>query len=205
MKYLNILGLVDPNFYSRMMNHISSHGFVILSPYKWIGYPGTEYKAEWMEKFESWAKENLLQKLLSDGFDSGLQLDFSTIFVMGHSSGNHITINYLKLGCHNVKGMVLLNPVDGVDPFGFVNDFCIVPGEKLPFSVPTLIMTAGYDSVPGFNLIGDIVPPCAPEELSNMRFYEASNGPLWLNNATLFGHVDFMDPEWVPTIVSVSF
>ena len=62
---------------------------------------------------------------------------------MGHSSGAHITTNYMKLGCHNIKGMVLISPVDGVDPFGVIEDFCITPGKKLPFTTPTLIITAG--------------------------------------------------------------
>ena len=60
---------------------------------------------------------------------------------MGHSSGAHITTNYMKLGCHNIKGMILISPVDGVDPFGLIEDFCITPGEKLPFTTPTLIIT----------------------------------------------------------------
>ena len=50
---------------------------------------------------------------------------------------------------------------------------------------------------------GDILPSCAPEELSNARFYNALNGEVWLNNATEFGHVDFMDPEWIPSVAAV--
>merc|ERR1712029_1204766 len=33
-----------------------------------------------------------------------------------------------------------------------------------------------------------------PDELSNNRFWDALNGRAWFNNATLFGHVDFLDP-----------
>ena len=76
-------------------------------------------------------------------YTPGFEIDFSTEFVMGHSSGAHITTNYMKLGCHNIKGMILISPVDGVDPFGLIEDFCITPGEKLPFTTPTLIITAG--------------------------------------------------------------
>jgi hypothetical protein len=76
-------------------------------------------------------------------YTPGFEIDFSTEFLMGHSSGAHITTNYMKLGCHNIKGMILISPVDGVDPFGLIEDFCITPGEKLPFTTPTLIITAG--------------------------------------------------------------
>ena len=50
---------------------------------------------------------------------------------------------------------------------------------------------------------GITIPPCAPTDLSNMRFYDALNGDAWLNNATLYGHVDFMNPDFVPTVVEV--
>ena len=47
--------------------------------------------------------------------------------MMGHSSGAHITTNYMKLGCHNVKGMILISPVDGVDPFGLIEGKICLP------------------------------------------------------------------------------
>ncbi len=43
----------------------------------------------------------------------------------------------------------MISPVDGVDPFGLIDDFCITPGEKLEFELPTLVLSAGLDSVPG--------------------------------------------------------
>ena len=62
---------------------------------------------------------------------------------------SHVLVNYVRLGCFNVKGLMLLSPVDGVDPFGFIDEYCITPGEKLNFETPTLILTTGLDSVPG--------------------------------------------------------
>ena len=90
-----------------------------------------------------------LTSVLFSGYPSGLEIDYSTAFIIGHSSGNHVVIEYMKLGCHNIKGMVLVSPVDGVDPFGLLDDFCITPGEMLPFDVPTLVISAGFDSTPG--------------------------------------------------------
>ena len=142
-------GMVPGWFYSIMAKHIASHGFVVLCPFALITTPIFEYKAEWLVQVDQWAQANLLNKLIQDGLNPELQLDFQTTFLMGHSSGNHISINYLKLGCHNVKGVVLISPVDGVDPFGFIDDYCITPGEKLPFETPTLVISTGLDAVPG--------------------------------------------------------
>ena len=68
-----------------------------------------------------------------------------------------------------------------------------------------------------------LVPPCAPDELSNLRFYNALNGHAWLNNgknrkkiavldfiflffyvATSFGHIDFLDEGALSSFVEVS-
>ena len=129
--------------------YTASHGFVVLAPFALITSPVFEYKAEWMIEVDSWAQTELPEKLQNSGLNPDFHMDFEHTFVMGHSSGNHITINYLKLGCHNVKGMVLISPVDGVDPFGFIQNYCITPGEKLPFATPTLVISSGLDSVPG--------------------------------------------------------
>ncbi len=37
------------------------------------------------------------------------------------------------------------------------------------------------------------MPACAPEDLSNRRFYDALKGRAWLNNATAYGHIDVLD------------
>lgn len=41
-----------------------------------------------------------------------------------------------------------------------------------------------------------LFPPCAPENLSNRRFFDALAGPTWMLNATDFGHLDMLDPEF---------
>ena len=43
----------------------------------------------------------------------------------------------------------MLSPVDGVDEIGLIKNFCVIPGKKLNFDLPTLIIPAGLDSVPG--------------------------------------------------------
>ena len=68
---------------------------------------------------------------------------------MGHSSGAHIVTQYLKDGCRDVKGQILMSPVDGLDPLGIVENYVITPGVPLNFDTPTLIMPTGLDNVPG--------------------------------------------------------
>ena len=56
----------------------------------------------------------------------------------------------------------------------------------------------------GISNTGGLVPPCASDELSNLRFWDALNGPAWFNNATSFGHVDFFDEGAISGLIEVS-
>ena len=141
-----------------------------------------------------WSKEHLEDKLHGSGLDRGLELDFDNIIIAGHSSGAHVEVEFLKHYCDTVKAQILFSPVDGVDPFGFVQDYCITPGERLNFEMPTLVIPAGLDQVPGSSL--PLWPACAPEKLSNLRFWNALNGNAWFINATSYGHIDFLEDDY---------
>ena len=43
-------------------------------------------------------------------------------------------------------------------------------------------------------VLGQVVPACAPEQLSNLHFYNALSSPKWLVNATNYGMLDLLDP-----------
>ncbi len=92
---------------------------------------------------------------------------------------------------HNT-GLILLDPVDGFDPFGIVKDYITNPPIQLPFITPTLIISTGLDSVSIFSH----GVACAPANISNVRFYDSLSGPTWFNNFTSYGHADILD-DWV--------
>lgn len=110
--------------------------------------------------------------------------------VMGQSAGNHVAGQALTDGCSVAKAFIMIDPVDGFDPFRIVKgEDLIKPGSKVKFTIPALLIDNGLDpkrSSPWF-------PPCAPAEVSNDHFYNAWNGPIWNINATAYGHVDCMD------------
>ncbi|KAK7077475.1 hypothetical protein SK128_024937 [Halocaridina rubra] len=83
-----------------------------------------------------------------------------------------------------------MSPVDGVDAAGLIPEFCITPGENLNFAIPTLHLYGGYDPKPGFSGLA-----CAPEKLSNERFWNAlsPDSHRWSINATEFAHQEYLD------------
>ena len=40
--------------------------------------------------------------------------------------------------CGDVKGQILFSPVDGFDPFGWIDNFVVTPGEYLNYALPSL-------------------------------------------------------------------
>merc|ERR1719456_171824 len=80
-----------------------------------------------------------------------------------------------------------MDPVDGQDPLGIVKNFCITPGQKLNFSIPALLVRTGLDPAKKHGLA------CAPDKLSNQRFFNAWSGPIWMVNATKYAHLDVMN------------
>ena len=111
------------------------------------------------------------------------------ISLMGHSAAGHTLVSYLVKQCGLATSLVLLEPVDGYDPFGIVKTFVTKPPAQLPFAIPTLIAATGLGAVP----LLPILPACAPYDMSNYRFYKSLSGPTWYMNFTQYGHNDFLN------------
>merc|ERR1712039_194160 len=142
----------------------------------------------------SWAKNgSLKQEMVKKGLTATPDLD-STV-VMAQSAGNHIVGQALADNCMYAKAFVMIDPVDGFDPFGVVHtQDLITPGKKLNFTIPALILDNGLDpqGVRAFKSV-----PCMPLQLGSPRWYNAWAGPIWHVNATAYGHVDCLDDAMI--------
>jgi len=194
-------GAIPAGAYGTVMNRVASFGYIVIGPWGLSLDSEENFMAEWLVGVQDWVEENLENRLHNDGFNGDLHLDNDILFLVAHSAGSHIGVEYLKHHCNKVKGMVVFSPVDGADPFGFIDIFAITPGEYLNYDTPTLIVMGGLDSIPGINLI----PACAPEDMSNMRFYNAMPGPTWLVNATAYGHADMVDEFYYDLMQATHF
>jgi len=197
----SLAGTITSRAVKTFIELVTSWGFVIVGP--WHGGSANYTSVErFIDPILDYAEEHLLYDLINTaGSDPRMTLDFSRMIIMGHSAGNHINVNYLKQNCRNFVGHILLSPVDGADPFGIIEEYCITPGEYLNFNMPTLVIQAGLDPVPG----KPFYPACAPANLSNTRFYDAMPGNRWFMNATAFGHVDFFEQDFIDTVEAISF
>lgn len=108
---------------------------------------------------------------------------------LSHSAGAHPIGQYLNGTCGSLKLIIMMNPVDGIDPFGKIQDFITHPPAPLPFRIPTLIIRAGLDDIS----VAKGMPACAPNNMSNDRWYRSLYGPTFLINITDYGHADNLD------------
>ena len=118
----------------------------------------------------------------------------SRIVFGGHSAGNHVLVHRLSsFGCGSgvadVGGMVMIDPVDGADPYGMIDEFVIHPPTLVKFTTPALHIEASLDPVPAL----PSMPACAPKNIGNARFYNAWRGPIWQMTAVDMGHMDVQD------------
>jgi len=172
-------GLAPGSSYSDLASAMADKGMIVTMLSR-TAVPAPKKDATLEAKAVEWLQENF------PTFKSKATPNFEQLVLSGHSAGNHVTCNFLVDSCGNnlAKAVVMMDPVDGFDPLGMVNNFCTTPGKKLDFDVPALLLRTGLDPV-----VKKMVA-CAPDKISNQRFFEAWSGPIWMVNATKYGHLD---------------
>jgi len=178
--------------YSDFVNQLTDHGFVVVAM-DHLKFPNYPTQGQAFHDVMEWAGAGHLQEALQDaGLSATVDLD--RVAVMGQSAGNHVVGQGLTDGCSLAKAMVMIDPVDGLDPFGIMHgEDLITPGQKLTFTIPSLLLDNELDPK-GKNFL---FPACAPANLGAPRWFDAAAGPVWNVNASSYGHVDCLDDLFI--------
>jgi chlorophyllase len=178
--------------YSDFVDKLTDHGFVVVAM-DHLKFPNYPQQGEAFHNIMEWTRAGHLQEALQDaGLSATADLD--KVAVMGQSAGNHVVGQGLTDGCSLAKAMVMIDPVDGFDPFGIMHsEDLITPGEKLNFTIPSLLLDNELDPL-GKNFL---FPPCAPAKLGAPRWFDATAGPVWNVNASSYGHIDCLDDLFI--------
>ncbi|CAF1370643.1 unnamed protein product [Didymodactylos carnosus] len=180
-------GLVPASFYSNLLTKIADQKIIVIAVSQ-IQNITAEYVEKKFTQFmifitnptkgaKKLFKNNPLTKTVIPDIEN--QLAF-----LAHSAGCHVLTLYLTKRCGTknaqVKLFVMMDPVDG---------YVTHPPAKLSFNTSVLIMSTGLDARAAYP--GE--PACAPDSMSNNRFYQCLSGPKWLLNFTNYGHADMLD------------
>jgi hypothetical protein len=77
---------------------------------------------------------------------AGVTADIQNRFILiGHSAAGHVTTEYLNSTCGDFKMHIILDGVDGADPYGIIKDYIITPGKFLPYATPVLVLATELD------------------------------------------------------------
>merc|ERR1711991_276075 len=126
-----------------------------------LKFPNYPQQGQAFHDVMEWTAAGHLQEALESKGFSGITADLDKVAVMGQSAGNHVVGQGLTDGCSLAKAMVMIDPVDGFDPFGIISgENLITPGQKLNFTIPSLLMDNEPD--PTSHLL---MPACAPAKL----------------------------------------
>ena len=181
-------GLAPVMTYSDLLEQIADVGCLVvgLDHLKMPNYP---VQGQDFHNLLEWAGNGgLAQEFASKGIKAVPDVA-NRAAVMGQSAGNHVVGQALVDGCSIAKAMVMIDPVDGLDPFGIVqSENLITPGQKLNFNIPALHLDNYLD--PKGDLLG---VSSSPAKLSGPRWFDAMQGPIWNVNATKYGHVDCLN------------
>ena len=172
--------------YKQVLSQIASHGVIIIGvdrKFKLQPVVNYTYLASSLQTVINYYNQGQLASALLNASITTAGIP-GNLLVGGHSAGNHVIVRRLNnfFLSTNASGVIMIDPVDGEDPFGIVKQYVIHPPAKVNFNLPALHIATGLDPKGH--------PPCAPAKMSNDRFYNAWVGDIWSMNYTQVGHMD---------------
>mmetsp|Transcript_19439 Transcript_19439/g.20159 ORF Transcript_19439/g.20159 Transcript_19439/m.20159 type:complete len:345 (+) Transcript_19439:100-1134(+) len=192
-------GKVPAPMYRNYFNHVASHGIIVVG----MDNKDAEVKPNFQVELAStvlqaieWLQDGNMVNLFTQN-DITTVPDFTKNMLGGHSAGGHTVTQLIKSGCNSITSLVLVDPVDGLSPWGLfkkISEYSSVihPPAKVTFEIPLLHLDNLMDPLSPFPQQPQY-PACAPETLSNDRFFDAWRGPSWQINATYYGHMDIVN------------
>jgi len=185
-------GLAPDFTYSDFVNRLANKGYIVvgLDHIKLPNYPA---QGQAFYDLMEWARAGNLTQALAEAKISAVP-NLDKVAVMGQSAGNHVVGQGLTDGCSLAKAQVMIDPVDGFDPFGMVHaQDLITPGQKLKYTTPTLLLDNELDP----KKKNALFPACAPAKLGAPRWFDATAGPLFNVNASKYGHIDCLNDLFI--------
>lgn len=183
--------LLYNSFYSQLIQHIASHGFIVLAPqlYTVAGPDSSE------EIKSAAAVTNWLSKGLHDLLPPHVRPNLSKLGLAGHSRGGKTAFALaLRKASTSLKfsALIGIDPVDGMDK-----------GKQTPPPVLTYVPHS-FDLDMAVMVIGSglgevkrnpLFPPCAPKGVNHEDFFKECREPACYFLAKDYGHLDMLDDE----------
>ncbi|PKA61411.1 Chlorophyllase-2, chloroplastic [Apostasia shenzhenica] len=183
--------LLHNSFYSELLQHVSSHGFIVVAPqlYTYAG-PDSAGEISSAARITDWLISGLAPLL-----PTNVLPNIAKLAVAGHSRGGKVAFA-LALGHGNpslsFSAVIGVDPVDGMDKNRQTNP-PILTYIPRSFDLQSAAMVIG--SGLGGEKKNPFFPPCSPAAVSHREFFLECCPPACHFVARDCGHMDVLDDE----------
>ncbi|XP_020210370.1 chlorophyllase-2, chloroplastic [Cajanus cajan] len=185
--------LLYNSFYSQLIQHIASHGFIVIAPQLYtVAGPDTCDEIHSAAAITNWLSEGLCKFL-----PPKVRPNLSKLALAGHSRGGK-TAFALALRKLNITTNLKFSALIGVDPVDGMDK-----GKQTPPPVLTYVPHS-FDLDMAVMVIGSglgevkrnpLFPPCAPKGVNHEDFFGECRKPAWCFVAKDYGHLDMLDDD----------
>ncbi|KAK8933765.1 hypothetical protein KSP39_PZI015409 [Platanthera zijinensis] len=183
--------LLYNSFYSQLLRHISSHGFIVVAPQLYtIAGPDSSGEITSTAKTMDWLVDGLVRHL-----PSHVRPNLCKLAIAGHSRGGKVAFA-VALGLAKTSlsfsALMAFDPVDGMGKGKQTNPPILthVP-RSFDQKMAALVIGSGLGGVKK----NPFFPPCAPEGVSHRDFFVECSSPACHLVAKEYGHMDILDDE----------
>ncbi|MCO5579628.1 hypothetical protein L7F22_033485 [Adiantum nelumboides] len=196
--------MLQNSFYSQLMQHVSSHGYIVVAPqasrsmYIIAGGDATS-EIEHAAMVINWvSKKGQLEASLPLELAKNVRADVGKVVVSGHSRGGKVAfgVGLGKMGEEQsvraeIAGVVGLDPVDGVSENEQSKPHIVSAEGEGAFgqAFPVLIIGTGL----GSEKLNPFTPACAPLNFGHEAFFRCSAALAVHVVAGDYGHMDFLN------------
>ncbi|KAK9281590.1 hypothetical protein L1049_004493 [Liquidambar formosana] len=179
------------SFYTQLLQHISSHGFVVVALQLYLLIPSTGTE----EVDSAAAVTNWLPLGLQSVLPQNVQANLLKLALSGHSRGGKaafaLALGYAKTSL-NFSVLLGIDPVAGLGKCCQTNPKILtyVP-QSFNLSIPVTVIGTGL----GDEQRNCLFPPCAPDGVNHKEFFNECKPPCCHFVAKDYGHMDMLDDD----------
>lgn len=184
--------LLNNYFYSQLIQHVASHGFIVIAPqlYQVAGPDSTE-EIKSAAALTEWLTQGLSQHL-----PPHIEPNLNKIALSGHSRGGKSAFA-LAMGktvktSSKFSALIGIDPVDGMDKGNQTPPHVLTyEPNSFDLKIPTLVIGSGLGEIKK----NPLFPACAPKGVNHEDFYRECCKPACHFVAKDYGHLDMLDDD----------
>ncbi|KAL8531046.1 hypothetical protein ACS0TY_007890 [Phlomoides rotata] len=185
--------LLYNSFYSQLLQHIASHGFIVVAPqlYCIAGADATE-EMKITTEITNWLSQGLGHLL-----PPHVEPNLTKLALAGHSRGGKVAFALAQTKQYSTSlkfsALIGVDPVDGMDKGKQTPPpvLTYVPHSFNLDGMPVLVIGTGLGEVKK----NPLFPACAPKGVNHEDFYNECCKPTHYFVAKDYGHLDMLDDD----------